>query len=65
LTLALTVYPGAESVGSTDNYDLMHKAIPDVAVKVYEGLPHNICGMVPDRCAADVLQFIESRFAQR
>ncbi len=41
----------------------MRKAIPDVAVKVYEGLPHNICDMVPDRCAADVLQFIESRFA--
>jgi 3-oxoadipate enol-lactonase len=59
----LIVYPGAESVGSTDNYDLMRKAIPDVTVKVYEGLPHNICDMVPDRCAADVLQFIEGRFS--
>lgn len=60
----LIVYPGAESVGSTDNYDLMRKAIPDVAVRVYEGLPHNICDMVPDRCAADVLQFIEDRFGK-
>lgn len=57
----LIVYPGAESVGSTDNYDLMRKAIPNVTVKVYEGLPHNICDMVPDRCAADVLQCLESR----
>ncbi len=57
----LIAYPGAESVGSTGNYDLMRRAIPDVTVKVYEGLPHNICDMVPDRCAADVLQFIESR----
>jgi pimeloyl-ACP methyl ester carboxylesterase len=59
----LIVYPGAESVGSTDNYDLMRKAIPDVEVKVYEGLPHNICDMVPDRCAADVLEFIERRLS--
>ena len=26
----LIVYPGAESVGSTDNYDLMRKVSPDV-----------------------------------
>lgn len=58
----LIVYPGAESVGSTANYELMQKAIPDVAVKVYEGLPHNICDMVPDRCAADVLEFLARRF---
>jgi 3-oxoadipate enol-lactonase len=58
----LIVYPGAESVGSTANYDLMRNAIPDVEVVVYEGLPHNICDMVPDRCAADVLQFIGRRF---
>jgi hypothetical protein len=40
----------------------MRKAIPDVEVKVYEGLPHNICDMVPDRCAADVVEFIDRRF---
>jgi 3-oxoadipate enol-lactonase len=58
----LLVYPGGETVGSTANYELMRKAIPDVEVKVYEGLPHNICDMVPDRCAADVLAFLAHRF---
>ena len=58
----LLVYPGAETVGSTANYDLMRSAIPDVEVRVYDGLPHNICDMVPDRCAADVLAFLSRRF---
>jgi pimeloyl-ACP methyl ester carboxylesterase len=59
----LIVYPGAETVGSTANYDLMRAAIPDVEVKVYDGLPHNICDAVPDRCAADVLEFLQRRFS--
>jgi len=58
----LLVYPGAETVGSATNYDLMRQAIPDVEAKAYAGLPHNICDMVPDRCAADVLEFLTRRF---
>ena len=56
----LVVYPGAETVGSTHNYDAMRERIPDVEVLSYEGLPHNICDSVPDRCAEDVLKFLES-----
>jgi 3-oxoadipate enol-lactonase len=58
----LVVYPGAETVGSTRNYDAMRRNIRDVEVIAYEGLPHNICDIVPDRCAADVLDFLRRRF---
>lgn len=58
----LVVYPGAETVGSTHNYDAMRERIPDVEVLSYEGLPHNICDSVPDRCAEDVLKFLGKRF---
>ena len=60
----LVVYPGAETVGSTHNYDAMRDRIPDVEVLSYEGLPHNICDSVPDRCAEDVLKFLGKRFGK-
>jgi len=60
----LVVYPGAETVGSTRNYDAMRERIPDVEMVCYEGLPHNICDSVPERCVDDVLKFLEKRFGQ-
>jgi len=61
----LIVMPGAETVGSTKNYDVMRETIPDVEVVTYEGMPHNICDAVPDRCARDVLDFLERRFGDQ
>ena len=58
----LVVYPGAETVGSTRNYDVMRERIPDVEVIAYEGMPHNICDTLPDRCVDDVLAFLRRRF---
>ena len=58
----LVVYPGAETVGSTRNYDAMRERIPDVEMLSYDGLPHNICDSVPDRCVEDVLAFLGRRF---
>jgi 3-oxoadipate enol-lactonase len=58
----LLVMPGAETVGSTENYGIMRARIPDVELIAYEGLPHNICDIVPERCAADVLAFVRRRF---
>jgi 3-oxoadipate enol-lactonase len=58
----LVVYPGAETVGSTRAYDAMRERIPDVEVVSYEGMPHNICDSLPDRCADDVLAFLRRRF---
>ena len=53
----LLVMPGAETVGGTENYQIMRAKIPDCELIAYEGLPHNICDIVPDRCAADILAF--------
>jgi 3-oxoadipate enol-lactonase len=58
----LLVMPGAETVGSTENYALMRAKIPDCELIAYEGLPHNICDIAPDRCAADILAFLRRRF---
>jgi len=57
----LVVIPGGETVGSLDNYEPF-RALPDVEFRVYDGLPHNICDAVPDRCAADVAEFLARRF---
>ncbi len=60
----LLVMPGAETVGGTENYAVMRARIPDVELIAYEGLPHNMCDIVPERCAADVLAFLDRRFGQ-
>jgi pimeloyl-ACP methyl ester carboxylesterase len=57
----LVVMPGAETVGSTQNYTIMHSKIPDCELIAYQGLPHNICDIVPDRCAGDILDFLRRR----
>jgi pimeloyl-ACP methyl ester carboxylesterase len=58
----LVVIPGGETVGSIRNYEPFRR-LPDVEIKVFEGLPHNICDSVPDRCAAEVHDFLQRRFA--
>jgi pimeloyl-ACP methyl ester carboxylesterase len=58
----LIVRPGGETVGSVSNYDVMRERIPDSELLTYVGFPHNICDIVPGRCVADVLAFIERRF---
>lgn len=58
----LIVMPGGETVGSIRNYDVMIERIPDCQAIAYEGLPHNICDAVPDRCAEDVIAFLRWRF---
>ena len=58
----LFLSPGGETVGHTDNYNCMRDNIPDVTIKYYDGLPHNICDSVPERCAEDALSFLQSRF---
>jgi hypothetical protein len=56
--------PGAvqRTVGSVSACDTMRKRIPDVAVISYEGMPHNICDILPERCVDDVLTFLRWRF---
>src|SRR5216110_1499874 len=57
----LVVMPGGETVGSISNYEPFRK-LPDVEMRSYDGLPHNICDSVPDRCATDVRDFLRRRF---
>lgn len=57
----LVVIPGAETVGSLANYEPFRR-LADVEFRVYDGLPHNICDAVPDRCATDVRDFLKRRF---
>jgi 3-oxoadipate enol-lactonase len=58
----LVVVPGAEPIGSTANYDPFRRLVKDVEMRVYAGAPHNICDAFPDRCTADVLDFLTRRF---
>lgn len=58
----MVVVPGAEPIGSTENYEPFGRLVPDVEMRVYDGAPHNICDAFPDRCAADVLDFLTRRF---
>ncbi|HVC54789.1 MAG TPA: alpha/beta hydrolase [Stellaceae bacterium] len=60
----LVVVPGRETVGTLANYQPF-RTLADVEFRVYDGLPHNICDAVPDRCAADVRDFLHRRFAAR
>ncbi len=60
----LVVVPGAEPIGSTANYEPFRRLVPDVEMRVYDGAPHNICDAFPDRCAADVLDFLSRRFGR-
>ena len=58
----MAVIPGAEAVGSLENCEPFRR-LKDVEFRTYDGLPHNICDAVPDRCAADVREFLLRRFA--
>jgi 3-oxoadipate enol-lactonase len=60
----LVVIPGAETVGSTANYEPFRK-LADVEFRVYDGMPHNICDAVPDRCAQDLRDFLRQLFTNR
>lgn len=58
----LLVVPGAETVGHAGDYETMQMRIPDCDRITYDGLPHNICDIVPDRCAADIIAWHSHRF---
>lgn len=60
----LLVAAGAETVGDVGAYETMRRRIHDAKLILYEGLPHNICDSVPERCAADVLAFLSERFGR-
>ena len=58
----LVVVPGAEPIGSTANYEPFRRLVADVEMRIYAGAPHNICDAFPERCTADLLDFLGRRF---
>lgn len=60
---ALLVIPGLGKIGDYEGFARMHQSIPDLTVKTYEGMPHNVWDAVPQRCAADVIDFIHNNDA--
>ena len=59
---SMVVIPGAETVGSIENYEPFRR-LKDVEFRTYDGMPHNICDAAPDRCAEDVRDFLRRRFS--
>jgi pimeloyl-ACP methyl ester carboxylesterase len=53
----LFVLPGGDPLHTADHYDVL-KRVPQQETLRYEGLPHNITDAVPQRCAADLLAFL-------
>jgi pimeloyl-ACP methyl ester carboxylesterase len=58
----LVVVPGAEPIGSTENYQPFRRHLTGVEMRVYDGAPHNICDAFPDRCTGDLLNFLGRNF---
>jgi len=54
----LFILPGGDPLHTADHYDVL-KRVPRQETLRYEGLPHNITDAVPQRCAADLLGFLQ------
>ena len=55
------IYPGEEPVGGVGAYEPYREHVRDLEMLGYEHMPHNIADMVPDRCTADILDFLRRR----
>ena len=60
----LIVIPGLGKIGDNTAYEPMKKNIKDITVNVYEGMPHNVWDIVPDRCVDDLLAFLQTKFGR-
>jgi len=54
----LIVAPGHEPIGHHNQYEVMRDLIAGSELLTYEAMPHNLGDAVPERCARDVLGFI-------
>jgi pimeloyl-ACP methyl ester carboxylesterase len=55
----LLIAPGDEPIGAHGQYEEMRRLIPRAELLTYEGMPHNLGDAAPERCARDVLAFLE------
>jgi 3-oxoadipate enol-lactonase len=51
------VIPEKEAASGVRNYSAMRERIPDVETVLIEGAAHNICDVIPERCAEIALNF--------
>jgi 3-oxoadipate enol-lactonase len=58
----LFVLPGRDPLHTEEHYDVL-KRVPRGEILRYPGLPHNITDAVPQRCAADLLAFLDRQAA--
>lgn len=54
----LNVVPGHDPLGAPGQYEVYKVHVPHCEFIVYDGLPHNITDSVPERCAADLRDFL-------
>ncbi len=59
----LLIAPGEEPIGAHDQYEAMRRLIPRAELLTYAGMPHNLGDAAPERCARDVLAFLERQGA--
>lgn len=59
----LIVAPGAEPIGSHDQYERMRARIPDAKLVSLDGMPHNIGDAAPEACVRALLDFLGARAA--
>lgn len=55
----LFVVPSGDPVHSDENYQVLRR-VPDNRFVVFENMPHNITDAVPDRCAMELVAFLDS-----
>lgn len=58
----LVAIPGREEKIGVRNYDALRELIPDVTVKDFPEVAHNMMDSMPDACADEALKFLEARF---
>jgi 3-oxoadipate enol-lactonase len=56
----LAVAPGADPLHTVDEYQALQRIVPNCEFVVLEGMPHNITDTAPDRCAKELLRFLNA-----
>lgn len=55
----LLIVPGAGKIGDYAGFERMRQSIPNISIKTYENMAHNVWDSVPERCVSDVIEFID------
>jgi pimeloyl-ACP methyl ester carboxylesterase len=58
----LVVIPGSEEKKGARNYDAVRNLIPDVTVRDFPDVAHNMMDSMPDTCASEAQKFLQERF---